>query len=109
MGNYIPVITREYIGKVDVDDIIYIEQRQRRMAIVTENNTYVCYERIENIEKALDKRFYHTLNKLIVNLDKIIMARDQIITFQGGQELCLARECFIRTKQAYAAYLKELL
>lgn len=43
MGNYIPVITREYIGKVDVDDIIYIEQRQRRMAIVTENNTYVCY------------------------------------------------------------------
>lgn len=51
MSRYIPVITKEYSRKISVDDIIYLEQRQRKLAIVTDDETYVCYERIENIEK----------------------------------------------------------
>ena len=37
---------------------------------MTDDETYVCYERIENIEKQLDDKFYHTLKKLVVNLKK---------------------------------------
>ena len=59
MSRYIPVITKEYSRKISVDDIIYLEQRQRKLAIVTDDETYVCYERIENIEKQLDDKFYH--------------------------------------------------
>ena len=109
MSKYIPVITREYSRKVDVDDIIYLEQRQRRLAIVTADETYVCYEKIENVEKQLDNRFYHTLKKLVVNLEKVSLARDQSITFQNGAVLMLGRESYIRTKQMYIAYLKNLL
>ena len=36
MSRYIPVITKEYSRKISVDDIIYLEQRQRKLAIVTE-------------------------------------------------------------------------
>lgn len=57
MSRYIPVITKEYSRKISVDDIIYLEQRQRKLAIVTDDETYVCYERIENIEKQLDDKF----------------------------------------------------
>lgn len=109
MSKFIPVITREYSRKVNVDDIIYLEQRQRRLAIVTADETYVCYERIENVEKQLDERFYHTLKKLVVNLEQISVAKNQKITFQNGTELQLGRESYIRTKQTYAAYLRKLL
>ena len=53
MATYIPVITREYSRKVILDEILYIEQRQRKLAIVTAEDTYICYERIENLEKFL--------------------------------------------------------
>lgn len=109
MSGYIPVITKECSRKISIDDIIYLEQRQRKLAIVTEEDTYVCYERMENIEKQLDGRFYHTLKKLVVNLDKIAMMKEQTLTFQNGTALMLARECYIRTKQIYIAYLRNLL
>lgn len=109
MSKFIPVITRQYSRKVNVDDIIYLEQRQRRLAIVTSDETYVCYERIENVEKQLDERFYHTLKKLVVNLEQISVAKNQKIVFQNGIELQLGRESYIRTKQTYAAYLRKLL
>ena len=39
MTNYIPVITRGYSRKISLDEIMYLEQRQRRLAVVTENET----------------------------------------------------------------------
>ena len=109
MSRYIPVITKEYSRKISVDDIIYLEQRQRKLAIVTDDETDVCYERIENIEKQLDDKFYHTLKKLVVNLEKVSVMRDQTVIFQNGSILMLARESYIRTKQIYTAYLRDLL
>ncbi len=109
MDKYIPVITRSYSTKVKVDDILYLEQRQRRLAIVTSKDTFVYYERIENVEKLLDGRFYHTLKKLVVNLEYISAMRDQNVIFQDGSVLMLGRESYIRTKQMYVAYLRDLL
>ena len=86
MSRYIPVITKEYSRKISVDDIIYLEQR-----------------------KQLDDKFYHTLKKLVVNLEKVSVMRDQTVIFQNGSILMLARESYIRTKQIYTAYLRDLL
>ena len=109
MPTYIPVITRECSRKVILDEILYLEQRQRKLAIVTAEETYICYEKMENLEKFLDERFYHTLKKLIVNLDKIMIAENQKITFVDGTVLTLGRESYVRTKQRFSAYLKKLI
>ena len=109
MATYIPVITREYSRKVILDEILYIEQRQRKLAIVTAEETYICYERIENLEKFLDERFYRTLKKMAINLDKIMVAQNQKITFVDGTVLTMGRESYIRTKQRFSAYLRNLI
>ncbi|MBR6529239.1 MAG: LytTR family transcriptional regulator DNA-binding domain-containing protein [Firmicutes bacterium] len=109
MATYIPVITREYSRKVILDEILYIEQRQRKLAIVTAEDTYICYERIENLEKFLDERFYRTLKKMVINLDKIMVAQNQKITFVDGTVLTMGRESYIRTKQRFSAYLRNLI
>ncbi len=109
MPNYIPVITRGYSRKVNLDEVLYLEQRQRKLAIVTTEDTYICYERIESLEKLLDERFYHSLKKLVVNMDKIMIAENQKITFVDGTVITMGRESYIRTKQRFSAYLKNLL
>ena len=67
------------------------------------------YERLDNLEKLLDDRFYRSLKKLSVNVEKIIIAEDQKITFVNGKTIHLGRESYIRTKQIYSAYLKNLI
>ena len=109
MANYIPIITRGCSRKVSLDEILYLEQRQRRLAVVTTDQTYLCYERIENMERIFDERFYHTLKKLVVNLDKIIVVENQSITFVDGTVMNLGIESYIRTKQVFSAYLKKLM
>ncbi len=109
MATYIPVVTRGYSRKVNLDEVLYFEQRQRKLAIVTAEDTYICYERIENLEKILDERFYHTLKKLVVNLDKIMIAEDQKVTFVDGTVLHMGRESYIRTKQKFSAYIRKLI
>ena len=109
MPIYIPIITREYSRKVNLDEVLYFEQRQRKLAIVTAEDTYICYERIETFEKVLDERFYHSLKKLVVNLDKIMIAENQKITFVDGTIITMGRESYIRTKQRFSAYLKNLI
>ena len=95
--------------EVRVDDIVYPEQRQRKVGIVTKETTYECYEKIANLEKQLDERFYHTLKKLVVNLEQISSMKDQNVVFQNGMVLMLGRESYIRTKQVYTAYLRKLI
>lgn len=109
MATFIPVITRSYSRKVNLDEVLYFEQRQRQLAIVTTDDTYIYYERIENLEKYFDERFYHTLKKLVVNLDKILIAENQVITFVDGSELRVGRESYIRTRQRFSAYLRKLI
>ena len=109
MPTYIPIITRGYSRKINIDEILYLEQRQRKLAIITPDDTYICYERIENLEKVLDDRFFHALKKLVINLDKIMVAEDQKITFVDGTVMAMGRESYVRTKQRFSAYLKKLI
>ncbi len=106
---YIPVITRGYSRKIPLEDVIYIEQVNRKLVVATEVGTFASYERLENFEALLDWRFYHALKKLIVNIEKITIAQNQVITFVNGDERVLGRENFIRTKQQYNAYLRNLV
>lgn len=109
MNDFIPVITKEYSRKVAISDILYIEQRQRRLTIVTVDGTYVCAGHLKNIEERLDKRFYHSLKSLVLNMDMVEVAINQSIFFCNGSSLMLSRESYIRTKQYYTAYLRELI
>ena len=51
MERYIPVITKRYSCKVDVEDIIYIQQQQKKLAIVTDDEiSWKIYSAILTID-----------------------------------------------------------
>lgn len=108
MERYIPVITKHYSCRVDLDDIIYIQQQQKKLAIVTDDEIYSYYEKIENVLDYLDKRFFRVMKKLVVNLDKISMVKEQQVHFKNGSDIYLGKDNYVRTKQKYTAYIRGL-
>lgn len=109
MKQYIPCVSRQYNVKIDVDDILAIQQKERKLRIVTETQCYEYYERIDNIKPFLDQRFCPCLKTLYINLEKVQRMEEQTVYFYNGLQLPLARGSYIRTKQQYAAYLRALL
>lgn len=109
MKNYLPVITKQYSLKIKTENIVYIQQQQRRLAIVTDDETFMCYENMDNIMSCLDQEFYRVMKKLTVNLSKIKAAQEQCLIFEGGQKLYLGKENYVRAKQKFAAYLRGLI
>ena len=106
---FIPLITRKFSLKVWVDDIVYIQKKDRKLKVATDRVCYEYYEKLQNIEPYLDQRFYYCLKSLVVNLDKIDKMTDQTIFFQNGETFFLGRENYIKAKQTYSAYLKKLI
>lgn len=91
MERYIPVITKHYSCRVDIDDIIYIQQQQKKLAIVTDDEIYSYYEKIENVLDYLDKRFFRVMKKLVVNLDKISMVKNSRFILRMGRTYIWAK------------------
>jgi len=108
MEKFVPVITKQYSRKVNIKDIVYIQQQQRRLAIVTDDETFICYERMDNIMENLDDRFFRVMKKLTINLEKVVMAKDQRLFFENGTSVYLGKENFVKTKQKFAGYLRKL-
>ena len=103
---YILILTSNLTARIKVSDIAYVERDKRKLRIVTNLEAYEYYERLENVEPLLDRRFFPCLKGCYINLEKVISMRDQRITFEGGQALYLGRENFIKTVQYYKIYLK---
>lgn len=108
MEKFVPVITKQYSRKVNIEDIVYIQQQQRRLAIVTDDETFLCYERMDNIMDNLDERFFRVMKKLTINLDKVLMVKEQHLFFENGMSVYLGKENYVKAKQKFAGYLRNL-
>lgn len=108
MEKFVPVITKQYSRKVNVKDIVYIQQQQRRLAIVTDDEIFLCYERMDNIMDNLDERFFRVMKKLTVNMDKVLMAKEQHLIFENGMSIYLGKENYVKVKQKFARHLRNL-
>lgn len=106
---YLIVLTGNLAARIRISDIIYIERNNRKIRIVTEQEEYVYYERIENIIPHLDDRFFPCLKGCYINLEKVISMRERKIMFEGERVLYLGRENFVKTMQYYKLYLKNPL
>lgn len=105
---YVPVISRKETAKVSVSDIIMIERDKRKLHIVTDQKEYQIYERIENVAPLLDEGFYSCLKGFYINLSRVKSMADQQIIFDNGMIYSLGRDNFIRAKQRYALFLKQM-
>lgn len=103
---FILIISGAEAARVSADDIILVEQEGRKLHIVTSCREYRYYEKMSNLETALDGRFYPCLKGCYVNLEHIVSMREPEIRFDNGYVFCLGRTNFIKLKQRYKLFLK---
>ena len=105
MDKFIPVIKPRSSVKVDVDEVIYIEQYLRKTKIITENETHEIYSKIDDYLGYLGSNFLKCHRSLYVNMDKIISMREQSIVFKNGESLYLSRDKFTAARQYFSRYI----
>lgn len=73
VGNHhISIATRSANYRIPIKEIIYIESDLRKINIITINNTYSCYEKLDTLEQALtNSGFIRCHKSYLVPLDRI--------------------------------------
>ncbi len=107
--NYISIISGKVAARIKVSDVVFIERNCRKLRIVTDDEEYSYYEKIENISPLLDDRFYPCLKGCYINLEKVTSMSEQCIRFENGKMFNLGRENFIKAKQRYRCFLQRTL
>ncbi|MBK5261301.1 MAG: LytTR family transcriptional regulator DNA-binding domain-containing protein [Peptostreptococcaceae bacterium] len=105
MDRFIPVIKPKSSMKVDVDDVLYIEQNLRKTKIITEKETHEIYSKIDDYLGYLGSNFLKCHRSLYVNMDKIILMKEQSIVFKNGESLYLSRDKFTAARQHFSRYI----
>ena len=105
MDRFIPVIKPRSSMKVDVDEILYLEQYLRKTKIITERETHEMYSKIEDYQVYLGRNFLKCHRSLYVNMDKIVSMREQSIIFSSGEILYLSRDKSTAARQHFSRYI----
>ena len=78
--------------KLDKEEILYIESRQRKAVIHTTQKVLEIYATMNGLEKELGKPFYRCHRGYLVNLSRISGYTGDSITLCNGETIYLARE-----------------
>lgn len=94
-------------AKVPIKDIEAIEQEGRKLHIITGNDEFVCYEKIDRVAPLLlNKNFYRPMKSLIVNFDKVKEVTSQEVSFYSGQSISMGKNNLCKLRGAYKRFLK---
>ncbi|MBP3475817.1 MAG: response regulator transcription factor [Lachnospiraceae bacterium] len=92
--------------QLSATDIYYFEYCDRRVKIVTKDNTYVCKDKIGSIAEKMEQYgFAMSHQSFVVNLYHIYLLKDQFVIMENGDSVFLAqkRASSIRKKLMQAA------
>lgn len=107
MQDSLPVMTSEEYTRINVSTIQFVEQRGRKIHIITTaNKEYVFYGNLEDIaEMLVGANFYRALKGLIVNFELVKSISRVEIMFVSGINYGVGRNNMIRIRKAYKNYV----
>ena len=103
---YIPIITKDKSTRVRVSDVQAIERDYRKLKVITAEEQYEIYGKIDDVTDYLDSRFYSCMAGCIINLDQVEAMEEREIEFFGGYNMVMGRENFARTRHAYNDHIR---
>lgn len=98
------------IGKnevsIRIDSIIYVESRNRKVAVHTADEEIEYYDKIEDLEEMLGGDFFRTHRGFLINM-KCVKAYDKTGVFMSNGEIVLVSKYRFRAfDEAYQNYRK---
>ncbi len=91
--------------RIPVEDICYVENDGRKVALHTKNGEYSYYEKMEALEKKLTKGFFRSHRGYLVNLQEVSGYDRTSITLKCGDVVFLSKQKYAAFVAAYMEYL----
>ena len=95
--------TKYMTQNINISQIYYIEVINRKIYVHTQYDTIEYYDKLEQVQKQLDKRFIKCHRSYIINMDYFYQYQNNIITLQNGQTVPVSR---LRQKELLDAILQ---
>lgn len=103
----ISIMSSKRCAKVPIKDIEAIEQEGRKLHIITGDDDFTCYEKIDRIAPLLlNKNFFRPMKSLIVNFDNVKEVSGQEVEFISGQSISMGKNNLTKLRMAYKRFLK---
>ena len=93
--------------KVALCDILYLESRDKKVAIHTKEGTHEIRRSMETMEAALGDGFYRCHRCYLVNLAQIKGYGPRTIRLENGEQLLLAEKKYAEFVKRYLRYAKD--
>lgn len=96
-------------GKVSVamDEIIHIESHNHQAYVFTENDEYVVYEKLADIQKRLLNHFIQCHKSYIVNMNWVSTYEGKTFMMRNGKEIPISRTYMSKVREAFFRFLGE--
>lgn len=105
-GRHILLKLDGIMRKVALRDILYLESRNKKVAIHTTEGAHEIRRSMETMEAALDDGFYRCHRCYLVNLAQIADYGPRAIRLENGEQLLLAEKKYADFVKTYLRYAK---
>ena len=108
-GKESPVLfikTKNKSYTLNQSEIIFIENRNRKVAIHTAKNTLEFYAVMNELQKELENNFYRCHRGYLVNMAHIAEYSNDMIEMDNGEKVYLAKEKYREFVREYMRYLR---
>ena len=102
--SFIVVWNRRESTKIDIDDILYIERRLRKIYLLTELREIEYYENLKYVEPLLEDYFFKIGSGTFINITKIKSVLEESVIFDCGLEIYIPRKISFRLRQKHRGY-----
>ena len=105
---YIAANTRWASTRIDIDEILYIERRLRKIRVVTEDRVIEYYDRMAFITPLLGENFYSVLRGFFVNLERIEEVKEGKVIFDCKIEVAIPVKVYPSLKRTHNAHYRTM-
>ena len=98
--------TRNRSFTLDVDNILYVESRGKKVEIHTKGESIEAYVSMNEMEGQLGEEFYRCHRGYLVNMAYVAEYDSESITLHNGERVYLAKEKYGKFVKAYMRYLR---
>jgi len=107
-GKWLTFIGKEESLKIPQWEILLIEQRARKLKIVTERGIFRPYGKMKECFERLDGDFCPCHTYFVINMKKVTRMSKGSIIFENGHEAFLGKGSFARTRRQFDIYLRSI-
>lgn len=95
--------------RLETGKIIHIESHNHQIHVYTENEKYVLYEKISDIQKRLPKEFVQCHKSFLVNLEQVSSLEGKEVVMKNGKHIAISRSFYKKMREEFFEHIGNMI